>query len=72
MKKLLFTIAVSFGLTAAYAAKCSSFRVSVTDACGQRLSFTVVCNSSCTCAELGAFADNFIFNHTNDSGCYFL
>lgn len=45
--------------------------VVVYDKCGQRLSFTVSCNS-CSWEELGAGADNVIFEHTNDKGCFFL
>ncbi|MFN9998150.1 MAG: hypothetical protein ACOVOY_00855 [Sediminibacterium sp.] len=49
----------------------SSMRVSVTDHCGQRLSFTVSCNG-CSYADLADAANDFIMSHTNREGCYFL
>lgn len=49
----------------------SSLRVSVTDNCGQRFSFTVSCNS-CSYADLAETANDVILAHTNSQGCYFL
>lgn len=45
--------------------------VTAYDQCGQVLKFNISC-SSCTGTELGAAADQYIFDHTNSSGCFFL
>ncbi|MBX9785123.1 MAG: hypothetical protein K2X48_17690 [Chitinophagaceae bacterium] len=53
-------------------AGCSSIRVTAYSSCGQRLSFTVVCTGSCSCSQLADAADDFINDHTNSQGCFFL
>lgn len=41
------------------------------DGCGQRLTFKISCGS-CSIADLGHGADDFIQSHTNSHGCYYL
>ncbi len=48
-----------------------SMSVTAYDQCGQVLTFNISC-SSCTGTELGAAADQYIYDHTNSSGCFFL
>lgn len=45
--------------------------VTAYDQCGQVLTFNISC-TSCTGTELGAAADQYIFDHTNSAGCFFL
>jgi hypothetical protein len=47
----------------------NSIRVSMTDGCGQVLSFTVSCNG-CSYKELSQAAANYLYSRTGSDGCF--
>lgn len=71
MKKLLFITLITLFCSNSFAGSCESVRYSVTDNCGHRLSFTVVCTANCSCERSGRVADAFIHSHTDSHGCLF-
>jgi hypothetical protein len=78
MKKTIYFFAMTIGLASnvsAYAGGCDTQRVrSSVDNCGRVLTFTVNCTTPgrCSCEDLAEAAQDFIDDHTNSNGCYFL
>lgn len=72
MKKAILTLTLMASAWVSYAlATCSKISYVVTDTCGNRLSFSVVCTNSsgCDCNKMGNVAADFIHDHTSDNGC---